>query len=216
MLAAAFALAPLLTRYLPDLVGWLAGDNAEAVASDVLTVVRGVTGGSTDPDTLAAITADPTRSADLAMGLARIAAEREKARSDAALAEMKAALSDVASARAQTVALSAAGSRIAWAPVVISAIIVLGFFICVLMLFVIERTWDERTAGLMNALFGALTISFGQVCNYWLGSSRGSAAKDERQDAAAVLVAASAARVAEGGPAPAVAATQRLFGGVRA
>jgi hypothetical protein len=214
MLAAAFAIAPLLTRYLPDLIGWLGGDRAEEVASDVLTVVRGITGGSTDPNDVAAATADPVRSADLALGLARIAADREKARSDAMLSELKTAMEDTANARAQTTALAASGSNIAWAPPIISAIIVSGFFLCVVMLFVVERSWDERTAGLMNALFGALTISFGQVCNYWLGSSRGSAAKDERQGAAVVLAASTVARAAETVSAPAAAsAARRLFGG---
>lgn len=83
-------------------------------------------------------------------------------------------LADTASARQQTVALAQAGSGIAWAPVVISALIVAGFFACVFLLFVFEREWTERQAGLLNTLFGALVLSFGQVGNYWLGSSAGS------------------------------------------
>jgi hypothetical protein len=83
-------------------------------------------------------------------------------------------LADTDSARKQTVALAEAGSSIAWAPVVISALIVGGFFTCVYMLFLVERNWDERTANLLNVLFGALTVSFTQVANYWLGSSAGS------------------------------------------
>lgn len=83
-------------------------------------------------------------------------------------------LADTDSARKQTVALAQADSRIAWAPVVISALIVLGFFACVFLLFVYERDWSERQAGLLNTLFGALILGFGQVCNYWLGSSAGS------------------------------------------
>lgn len=83
-------------------------------------------------------------------------------------------LQDTQSARQQTVALAQAGSGIAWAPVVISAIITLGFFVCVFLLFIFEREWTERQAGLLNTLFGALILGFGQVCNYWLGSSAGS------------------------------------------
>lgn len=85
-----------------------------------------------------------------------------------------AALQDTQSARQQTVALAQASSSIAWAPVVISAIIVAGFFACVALLFIVQRTWDERTANLLNVLFGALIPGFAQVCNYWLGSSAGS------------------------------------------
>lgn len=95
--------------------------------------------------------------------MARIAQE-----SDAA------AYADTANARAQTVSLAENGSHIAWAPVVISAIIVIGFFGCVALLFGIERTWDERTANLLNILFGALIPGFSTVTNYWMGSSAGS------------------------------------------
>lgn len=89
-------------------------------------------------------------------------------------ARESAAMADTASARTQTVSLAQAGSGIAWAPVVISAMIVCGFFTCVALLFGVERTWDERTANLLNVLFGALIPGFTQVCNYWLGSSAGS------------------------------------------
>lgn len=88
-------------------------------------------------------------------------------------------LADTDSARKQTVALAQAGSSIAWAPVVISAIITVGFFVCIYMLFVFERDWTERQAGLLNTLFGALILGFGQVCNYWLGSSAGSKASGD-------------------------------------
>lgn len=85
-----------------------------------------------------------------------------------------AGMADTGSARQQTVALAQAGSGIAWAAPVISTVIVSGFFGCVALLFVVERTWDERTANLLNVLFGALIPGFAQVCNYWLGSSAGS------------------------------------------
>ena len=83
-------------------------------------------------------------------------------------------LADTDSARRQTVALAQAGSSIAWAPVIISAIITAGFFACIFLLFLFDREWTERQAGLLNTLFGALILGFGQVGNYWLGSSAGS------------------------------------------
>lgn len=89
-------------------------------------------------------------------------------------ASQAAAIDDTKSARQQTVDLAKEASPIAWAPVVISTIIVVGFFTCVALLFVVQRTWDERTANLLNVLFGALIPGFTQVCNYWLGSSAGS------------------------------------------
>lgn len=83
-------------------------------------------------------------------------------------------MADTASARAQTVDLAKAESPLAWGAAIVSTLIVVGFFTAVYLLFVIDRTWDERTANLLNVLFGALTVSFTQVANYWLGSSAGS------------------------------------------
>lgn len=85
-----------------------------------------------------------------------------------------AGLADVQSARSQTVELAKAGSGIAWAPPLISVVILIGFFGCIFMLFFSERSYDERTANLLNVLFGALIPGFVQVCQYWLGSSNGS------------------------------------------
>lgn len=105
------------------------------------------------------------RQAEQAMQIemARIDAETERAY-----------LADTSNAREQTVKLAEAGSPIAWAPVVISTVVVVGFFGCVALLFGVERTWDERTANLLNVLFGALIPGFTQVINYWMGSSAGS------------------------------------------
>lgn len=108
----------------------------------------------------------------VALKQAEIEMQVEMARIDQAAES--AFLADTDSARRQTVALAQADSRIAWAPVVISTIITLGFFVCVFLLFVSDREWDERRANLLNTLFGGLLLGFGQVCNYWLGSSAGS------------------------------------------
>lgn len=199
MIAALLPLIPLLAPLVPRIAEWIGGDDAEDVARQVTGVVTAIAG-STDPAAVAAVISDPQRGPQLAADLARIAAERAKAEEDARTARIVAALADTADARRQTVTLAQAGSRIAWAAPIMSLVILGGFFACLAMMFLIERTWDERTAALLNALFGALTISFGQVCNYWLGSSRGSAAKDERQAAAVEA-------------APAIAAGVRAFAG---
>lgn len=89
-------------------------------------------------------------------------------------AREQAGLADTQSARQQTVELAKADSKIAWAAPTISTVIVGGFFACVILMVFVQREWDERTANLLNVLFGSLIIGFGQVCNYWLGSSAGS------------------------------------------
>lgn len=89
-------------------------------------------------------------------------------------AREQAGLVDTQSARQQTVELAKADSKIAWAAPVISIVIVSGFFGCIMMMIFLQRDWDERTANILNILFGALTVGFANVNSYWLGSSAGS------------------------------------------
>lgn len=196
MLAIAALLVPLLAPYVPGIVGWLGGDDAEEAAAKVVGIAQSVTGGATDPTSLAAALSDPVAASQVALKLAEVSAQREAVRDQEITDRLKAAMADTADARQQTVALAAANSPIAWAPVVVSVVIVAGFFACLVLLFIMPQAWDERTAGLVNMLFGALTLSFGQVCNYWLGSSRGSAAKDERAAQTATTLAGSTAQAA--------------------
>jgi len=129
----------------------------DATQEELATIIQG---GHLTPDQLASIRKADN---DFKVQMAQIAADTEKAY-----------IADTDAARRQTVALAQADSRIAWAPVIISAIITIGFFVCIVLLFAINRDWTERQAALLNVLFGALVIGFGQVCNYWLGSSAGS------------------------------------------
>lgn len=205
MLAAALALAPILANVIPNIVGWFGGDDAEQVASQVVAVAQSVAG-STDPAVVAAVVADPDRRADLALGLARIQAEREAAKDKARLEEFKSALASVQDARRYNVDLVQAGSKLAWAPVILSTLVLLGFFAVILGLFVIDKRWDERNVNMVNSLFGTLTVSFGAVIQYWLGTARDSAAKDERQQQATALVADTARRVMDSAPVLAAAA----------
>jgi hypothetical protein len=108
----------------------------------------------------------------LALRAAEQALELEMAKVDAA--REGAFLTDTQNARQQTVDLTKENSNIAWAAPIISALVIVGFFVAVYLLFVINRDWDERTANLLNVLFGALTVSFTQVVQFWLGSSAGS------------------------------------------
>ncbi|EHL99401.1 hypothetical protein HMPREF9946_03163 [Acetobacteraceae bacterium AT-5844] len=159
-------LIPVALSLLPSLAKWIGGDGAGEVATRAADVVRTVTGADNPADAALAVS-DPAKAAELRVALAKIEREAEAA-------ERAAFLADLASARQQTVALAQAGSGIAWAPAIISTVIVVGFFVCTLVMLFVERTWDERTAGLLNTLYGALILGFGQVSNYWLGSSSGS------------------------------------------
>lgn len=148
--------------------GPLAGAAVKVIADKVLgrpdasevEVIEALSSGALTGDQIVALKAAEQQ---FQLELERIDAAREAA-----------ALQDTQGARQQTVSLAETGSGIAWAAPVISTVIVSGFFVCVAMLFIVQRTWDERTANLLNVLFGALIPGFSQVCNYWLGSSAGS------------------------------------------
>lgn len=86
---------------------------------------------------------------------------------------------DRADVRSKMVELAKAGSRIAWGAPVMSMLVVTVFFGVMSLLFLVrQQDMAERMFNLLNMLFGTLVLGFGQVCNHWLGSSAGSAAKD--------------------------------------
>lgn len=98
--------------------------------------------------------------------------ELEMARVDAQREE--AYIGDTQNARQQTVELAKADSPIAWGSSVVSTLIVLGYFFCIYRLFIVQTDMPPNVFQLLNVMFGALSLAFGQVCNYWLGSSAGS------------------------------------------
>jgi hypothetical protein len=83
-------------------------------------------------------------------------------------------IEDTKSARQQTVELAREGSGIAWGAPVVSTLIVAGYFFCIYRLFIVPADLPTNAFQLLNVMFGALSLAFGQVCNYWLGSSAGS------------------------------------------
>lgn len=100
------------------------------------------------------------------------------------LTEFKERLSDVADARQGFQDLAVSGSKFAWAPPVISTIIVAGFFLIlgILLLYEVpvmqlETPQDERQFQVINIVIGALTAAFATVISFWLGSSQGSKQK---------------------------------------
>jgi hypothetical protein len=88
---------------------------------------------------------------------------------------IKAAADDVANARAQTLELTKAGSKIAWGAPIVSTIVSIGFLV-VAFYCVIHGVVDNPVTSM---LLGALATKFGTTVDYWLGSSftSGQAAK---------------------------------------
>jgi hypothetical protein len=195
MLAALLPLVPLLAQVVPQIASWLGGEDAEVVASQIASAVAAVAGG-TDEAAVAAAMADPAQRAALIERLARIAAEREKAREEAITARLVAGLADIAHARETTLRLAQARSPLAWlAPATCGLIFGLFAFVVVAEVFGYGAGMSEATRRLLDYLAIA-------AAGYAIGSSAGSAAKDQRQAAgmaAAAETAAAGVRAFAGG-----------------
>jgi len=169
-------LIPLALGLLPDLVRAVAGANAGRVAQAAVGVIAEVTG-TTDPaEARRRIDANPEMAASLRIRLAEIAAADAQSVRDAELAEQRQILADVQSARAQTVALAQAGSGVQWAPVVVSAIVLLSF--AAMGWAVLHRVVPPENKDAALLMLGHLSGFAGAAVAYWLGSSAGSARKD--------------------------------------
>lgn len=156
------------------------GAKGAAVASAVVAATQAATGGSTTAAAIAGL--DPDKQAVLRVQLAQIAAQQadaDRAERDAAraadTARIQAAIADTASARAQTIALAQAGSKLAWGPVVISGVVLVTFG--GVLTLTLTRSLPAGSETLLNMMLSTLaTMSVG-VVSYWVGSSSGSAQK---------------------------------------
>lgn len=101
-------------------------------------------------------------------------AEQFKAKLEAETSALQSQLADVQDARATTVRLAENGSPIAWGAPAISLLVVMGYIGLVFAL--LFKSIPDNQVTLV--LFGGLSAAFGQVINYYLGSSAGSASKD--------------------------------------
>lgn len=162
----------LVGNVAPGLAAALGGPLAGAAVKVIAEKVFGNPNAS-EADVAAAL-ASGSLSGEQIMALKQAEIEMQVEMARIGQASEAAHLADTDSARRQTVDLAKSESPLAWGAAIVSTLIVGGFFTSVYLLFLVERTWDERTANLLNVLFGALTVSFTQVANYWLGSSAGS------------------------------------------
>jgi len=101
------------------------------------------------------------------------------------LALLQADAADRAGARGQTAALVQARSRLAWAPAVLSGIILVVFGSLIFVVLT-KPSLPENGLPLANVLLGTVAAMATQVANYWLGSSSGSAVKSDQMAALSV------------------------------
>ena len=161
----------------PELARWLFGPGSVPVVAAVEGAVSAVTG-SADHDVQAARVADPAVAGALRVQLAQIAAQAAAARDAAQVSALAAVLADVSGARAQTLALAQGGSALAWGAPVVSLVVLVTFGAVVSL--VLFRTVPPGSEAVLNVLLGTLGAMATSVVGYWVGSSVGSARKDDR------------------------------------
>lgn len=170
-------LIPLALSLLPDLGRWIAGDTGGRVAGLAAEAVRAVTGTDDPAEAAQAVQAlPPAEAASLRIRLAEIARAAEADARAAELETFRATLADVQNARGQTVELARAGSQVQWAPVLVSAIVLLAFALMAAAILFKAVPAENREAAML--MLGSLSTFAGAAVQYWLGSSSGSAAKN--------------------------------------
>jgi hypothetical protein len=170
-------LIPIALSLVPELARWIAGDRGGKVADAAVQVVRSVTGTDDPAAAQAAIrNMDPAQAAELQVRLAEIAAKAEADARAAELETLRVTLSDVQSARAQTVDLARAGSGTQWSATIVSFIVLLAFAVMSWAILTKAVPNENREAAML--MLGALSSYAGAAVAYWLGSSAGSAAKN--------------------------------------
>jgi hypothetical protein len=176
------ALIPIAIALAPQLARWLLGSGAEDTAKAVENATVAVLG-SADPDTVGEAIKDPEKAAQLRAQLAQIAADKEKAERGAELEELKLQIQDAASARQQQETLAITDSPIAWAPAVLSGLILVLFGIALSVMFL--HSLPQSDNQIVYVLVGTLAAMVTQVGNFWLGSSKSST--DKQQDLKAAM-----------------------------
>ncbi len=183
-------LIPLVIQIAPTIAKWLFGEGSAAVIDKVKTVVSEVTGVS-DPHSengIAAVEAvlqgKPELAVQIQAQLAQIAAAREIEFNRAAEATRRlefealtAQITDTDSARRQTVALAQSGSVIAMGAPIVSTLVLVTF--ATVMSLALTRSLPSGSETILNMLLGTLAAMATSVVSYWVGSSAGSARKDE-------------------------------------
>ncbi len=171
------ALIPLAISLAPEIGKWLFGNKGEQTAQAVAQVVQTVTGTTDDAVAQQVVARDPTVAAQLRVQLAQLAAQQEQAARQADLDALKAQIGDVQNARAQTVALAQAKSAVAWAPPIVSIVVLATFGL--VMWAALTRALPAGSETILNMLLGTLAAMATSVVGYWVGSSAGSERKTD-------------------------------------
>lgn len=195
-------LVAIAASILPEIIKAIAGDKAGSVATEIGKAVTQVTKTSDPQEAKEKLKQDPAALTELQVKLAEIATAQEEKRQAAQLAllqeqykneeakrsaqleQMKVNVEDTKDARSSLRALVEAKSPLAWAPFVVSIIVLVGFYYILyyLIAYGIPKPAGqdrEQVLQIVYIVIGAVTAAFTTVIGYWLGSSSGSRDKDE-------------------------------------
>ncbi len=147
----------------PEIGRWLFGPDAAQVAAAVQSALVATTG-TADPAAQVAALENSDTAAALRVALA-------------AIADAHAAAADTAGAQAAS-ALSQDRSPMAWGAPIVSVVVLVTFGAVVSI--ALFRPVPPASEAMLNVLLGTLGAMATSVVAYWVGSSVGSARKDER------------------------------------
>lgn len=151
----------------PAIGGMIGGPAGAIVGLGAKLAIQEITGTSDPDQAVQILSANRDKLIELQQRLAEI-------ESDA----LKAQLADTQNARSTMLGLAQLGSAIAWGPVVVSTIVLIGFFVTAIYL--IRAVQDSRVEVanvLTQIVFGEVPLVT-LVVQFWLGSSRSSQNKD--------------------------------------
>ena len=171
------ALIPLALSIAPELAKWLCGDDAEKTAATVSEAIQAAAGTADAEAAAARLQQDSVAASQLRLRLAQIATERENASRAAELENFATSLRDTAKGSSQATAVTTQASM-AWSAPVVSTVVLLTFGAVMGMVLLRGMPAGAETA--VNMLLGTLAAMATSVVSYWVGSSAGSARKDDR------------------------------------
>ncbi len=172
------ALIPFAISIAPEIARWLLGSGGEKTAAAVAEIAASLTGTKDEAAQQVALERDPELATRLRVELAKVAAQAEEDARSADTTLVSACLTDTANARTQLMQLAQARSPIAYGALVISAIVLISFG--TVMTLTLTRTIPAGSDTILNVLLGSLAAMATSVVSYWVGSSAGSARKDDR------------------------------------
>jgi len=154
-------------------LGAVLGGPVGAVVASAGALAASALGTAPEPEAVeAALKASP----DALLRLKELEIQQQARLLDWQQAQLDAELANVQGARQREVQLVKAGSKISWSTSIVSIIVTVGFF---LMLYVVLKLGRDPLGDAGLVLVGALANNFNAVINYYLGSSAGSALKEQ-------------------------------------